>query len=257
MAADEFEALAQLPECGLYCPLGVEHGAPHRGVLTLAVRRRHRRQCVAKEGRHEVQDSDQQEQRRWTCDRDNDAAQERKAERKRRVERHREDPVCRDQLAARHDDRDHRRLGRREERRRNRDQRVEHVEQEQVIARQEDGPESHGTDQVGNDQHRPAIHPVHVDASEGREQHRRHEECQQQHADGGHRIRGLLDDDRQPEDDHVAADLGRGLRQPEQQEGAVLEDRQRAGLARCRGARGNWCLGYPLLGRELRDHNPA
>ena len=38
----------------------------------------------------------------------------------------------------------------------------------------------------------------------------------------------LGDDDRQPEQDHVAADLGGGLRQPEPQERRVPEDGERA-----------------------------
>ena len=77
----------------------------------------------------------------------------------------------------------------------------------------------------------PPVDAVDVDAGDRREQHRRHEERQDQQADRGVRLGRVDDDDGQPEQDHVAADLGRRLRQPEAQERAVAEDGEGA-LAR-------------------------
>ena len=57
--------------------------------------------------------------------------------------------------------------------------------------------------------------PVDVDAGDGREQDRRHEERQDQQADGGVRLGARATMTVRPIDDHVAADLGRGLGQPE------------------------------------------
>ena len=76
---------------------------------------------------------------------------------------------------------------------------------------------------VRHDEHEPPVDPVDVDAGDGAEQHGRHEERQDEQADRGVRLR-LGDDDGQAEQDHVAADLGRRLRQPEAQERSVAED---------------------------------
>ena len=74
----------------------------------------------------------------------------------------------------------------------------------------------------------PPVDPVDVDAGDRREQDRRNEEGQDQQADRGVRAGRLDDDDGQPVQDHVAADLGRRLRQPETQECRVAEDREGA-----------------------------
>ena len=55
----------------------------------------------------------------------------------------------------------------------------------------------------------PPVDAVDVDPGDRREEDRRHEERQDQQADRGVRAGRLDDDDGQPEEDHVAADLGR------------------------------------------------
>ena len=161
---------------------------------------------------------------------DDERAEQREPERERGVEGQREDAVRRQQLAARDDLRDHRRLRRGEEDGHGRDEQVQQQDQQQVVADQ-DQPDAGDTAQhVRRDQHEPAVDPVDVDPGDRGEQHGRHEERQDQQADGGVRV-VLGDDDRQPEEDHVAADLGRGLGQPEAQERRVPEDGERA-LAR-------------------------
>ncbi len=93
--------------------------------------------------------------------------------------------------------------------------------------------------EVRGDEDQPPVDAVDVDAGDGREEDRRHEEGQDQQADRGVRAGRLDDDDGQPEQDHVAADLGRRLRQPETEEAGVPEDRERAGfLGRLRGCDG-------------------
>ena len=82
------------------------------------------------------------------------------------------------------------------------------------------------TQEVRGDQDQPPIDAVDVDARDRREQHGWDEEGQDQQADRGVRAGRVDDDDGQSEQDHVAADLGRHLRQPEAQEAAVLEDRE-------------------------------
>ena len=76
----------------------------------------------------------------------------------------------------------------------------------------------------------PAVDAIDVDARDSREEDGRHEEGQDQQADRRVRAGRLDDDDGQAEQDHVAADLGRHLRQPETEEGGVPEDRERVGF---------------------------
>ena len=78
-------------------------------------------------------------------------------------------------------------------------------------------------------EHDPSVDAVDVDACHGAEQDGRHEERQDEQADRGVRA-GLGHDDGQPEQDHVAADLRRGLGQPQTKERPVAEDGQAAVL---------------------------
>ena len=71
------------------------------------------------------------------------------------------------------------------------------------------------------------VDTVHVDLGHRRHEHGRRQERQDQQADRGIRV-VLGDDDRQPEQHHVPADLGRCLRQPQSKERGIAEDRERA-----------------------------
>jgi hypothetical protein len=80
---------------------------------------------------------------------------------------------------------------------------------------------------VRRDQHEPAVDSIDVDTGdrENSTAGTRNERISRLTA-----VFGLFvgDDDRQTEQDHVAADLGRGLRQPEAEERSVPEDGERA-----------------------------
>ena len=70
----------------------------------------------------------------------------------------------------------------------------------------------------------PPVEPVDVDAGDGAEDDRGHQEAQDQQADRGALAGQREDLDRQAEEDHVAADLGDDLRDPERQELAVAQN---------------------------------
>ena len=160
--------------------------------------------------------------------------EQREPDREGRVQRQREDAVGREQLPTRHDLRDHRRLGGREEHRHGRDEDVEQQDQQEVVAHEDQPDDGDAAQDVRRDEDEPPVDAVDVDAGDRREQHGRDEERQDQQADGRVGL-GLRHDDRQPEQDHVAADLGRGLRQPEAEERRVPEDRERALGGRVQG----------------------
>ena len=151
-------------------------------------------------------------------------------EREGRVEREREDAVRGQQQLPLDDGRDHRRFGWREERGQGRDEDVEDQDRDQVRPGEVQPDERDAPQEVRRDQDDPPIEAVDVDAGDRREQHGRHEERQEQQADRRVRRRRVDDDDGQAVQDHVAADLGRGLRGPEAKERRVAEDG--------RGARG-------------------
>ena len=157
---------------------------------------------------------------------DDQRPEQREADGERGVERQGEDAVGGEQLAARHQGRDHRQLGRGEEDRDRRDEDVEQEDDREVRPGEVERHERGAAQEVRGDQDQPPIDAVDVDARDGREEDRRDEERQDQQADRGVRAGRVDDDDGQSEKDHVAADLGRHLRQPEAQEAAVLEDRE-------------------------------
>ncbi len=166
--------------------------------------------------------------------------EQREPDGERGVQGDREDAVRGQQLVARHDLGDHRRLRGREEHRHGRDEDVQQQDQQEVVADEEQADDREATQDVRGDEDEPPIDPVDVDAGHRREQHGRHQERQDEQADRGVRLR-RRHDDRQAEQHHVAADLGRRLRQPETQERGVAEDRQRA-------------LRVAGFGRLRRDH---
>ena len=75
-----------------------------------------------------------------------------------------------------------------------------------------------------SDEDEPPVDPVDVDAGHRRQQDRRDEEGQEEGADGRAQVGRLEDDDRQAVEDHVRADLGGELREPQQEERPVPED---------------------------------
>ena len=180
-----------------------------------------------------------QDQRRRPDQRDDDRAEQREAERERRVEREREHAVRGQQLPARHEERDHRRLGRAEEHGDRRDTATLSTRMNaQRLARQEQSAtNAPARSRLVTTRIVPPVEPVDVDAGDGREQHGRQQEGQDQEADRGLRVRRLEDDDGQAEDDHVAADLRERLAEPEQQERAVAEDVEGAGSPSARRRR--------------------
>ena len=97
-----------------------------------------------------------------------------------------------------------------------------------MVADEEHRDEREPAQDVRDDQDEPPVEAIDEHAGERREQHRRHEEREDQGADRGGRAVDFGDDDGQAEDDHVPADLGRRLGEPEEEERPVLEDGQRA-----------------------------
>ena len=230
VATDEGDPFAKLSERPADGALGVADAEPGVGILGRRRWRRGRRKRDAEQCGQEVQRGDDDDDGLGTGDLDHQRPEQREAHRERRVEGQGEDAVRRQQLAARDQDRDHRQLGRGEEHGDRRDGDVEQQDHREVGARQVQRDERGAAQQVGRDEDDPPVDAVHVDAGDGREQHGGHEERQDEQADGGVRLRRVEDDDRQPEQHHVAADLGRRLRQPESEEAAVAEDRERAAL---------------------------
>ena len=99
--------------------------------------------------------------------------------------------------------------------------------------------EHHRPQEVGHDQDQAPVEAVDVDPGNGREQDRRHEERQDQEADRRGRAGQREDPDGQPEQDHVAADLGRAWasqRRRNPRSGGPRADRPRPARA-CRGVR--------------------
>ncbi len=229
MGPDVREPLAQLPQDARDRLFRLDDRRPCDDGRAAAGVRRQRR---AEGGGHEIERRYKNDECLGTRDLDDEWSEQSEAQSERRVERQREHAVRREQLAPRYDHRDHRRFGRREEDGHGRDEQVKEVDRDEVVADEEDGNERRAAEHVRHGQDQAPVEPIHVDARHGREQDGRDEEGQDQGADRGDRPRRFRDDDGQPEDDHVAADLGRGLRQPEQQEGAVLEDRRGAFLGR-------------------------
>ena len=115
-------------------------------------------------------------------------AQQREPDREGRVEREREDAVRREQLVARHDLGDHRRLGRREEHGHRRHEDVEQQDQREVVTHEDQPDDREPAQDVRRDEHEPAVDAVHVDARDRGEQHGGHEERQDEQADGRVRL---------------------------------------------------------------------
>lgn len=186
------------------------------------------RQGDHQDHRREIEARHDQEQRLRAGEVDNERPEQGEADREGRVQGDREDPVRGQELPARHEDGDHGRLGRGKERGDGRDDHVQDEDHDQAVADEEEQAEEDRPEEVRHDQDEPAIEPVDVDPGHGRQENRRHEEAQDQQADGRGRIGQRVDLDSQPIQDHVPADLGRGLGQPEGQERSVLEDLEAA-----------------------------
>ena len=207
--ADEVEPLAQLRHGRRECLARLANGM-RPGVGDGLWRRRRCRQRETEAGGQEVQRGDDQDHGLRARDVDDQRAEHREPDRERRVERQGEDAIGRQQQTTRHDLRDHRRLRRREEDGHRRHEDVQQQDGEEVIADEEEPDHREAAQDVRGDQHEPPVDPVDVDAGDGREQDGRHQERQDQQADGGVRL-GRRHDDRQAEQHHVAADLRRSL----------------------------------------------
>jgi len=90
------------------------------------------------------------------------------------------------------------------------------------------------------------------------------EEGEEKRTDRRAEVRRLEDDDRQPVEDHVAADLRRQLRQPEQEEGAISKDvadrhvrRRGSGHAYATGGRRSGALRAALIAGSPRNTKSA
>ena len=94
-------------------------------------------------------------------------------------------PFAASSWLARHDLRDHRGLGGREEHGHGRDEDVEQQDEREVGADEEQRDERHAAQDVRRDEDQSAVDPVDVDAGDRREQDRRDEERQDQQADRG------------------------------------------------------------------------
>ncbi len=223
------------PDVGDPLPELADHGADRRlrlveGVATGGQRkRRSRRQGPAERRGDQVQDRHHADQERRTGDRDHQRPEERVPDRERGIERQREDPVRCRQLAARHNQRDDAELGRREERRRDRDHEREQEDDADVGASEREEEEEARTHEARRHQHEPAVESVHVDAGKRAEDDGRRKEADQQDGHGAVRPGRREDQHGQAVQDHVAAHLGRHLREPDDQERPVPEDRE------CRG----------------------
>ena len=136
-------------------------------------------------------------------------------------------PFAASSWPARDDFRDHRRFGWCEEHGDRRHEQVQQEQQQKEVADQEQADHRQAAQDVGRDEHESTVDTVHVDPGHRRHEHGRHQERQDQQADRGIRV-VLGDDDRQPEQHHVPADLGRCLRQPQSEERGIAEDRERA-----------------------------
>ena len=146
------------------------------------------------------------------------------ADDERRLQREHEETVGLHQLLAVDDARDHRRLGGTEERRERGHDRDQEVEGEDVVAREEQRDEADATRDVARDEDLAAVVLVAVDTRDRAEEHRWHQEGQQQQS-GRRRLAGQHGHGhRQPVQDHVAADLGQELREVERKEPRVSED---------------------------------
>ena len=235
MVANVGKAFGQLTEHRLHCALGV--GNCLAGRRRLVADRRCRRQRPAEDGGHEVQDGHDHDQRLGTRQRYEGRSDEGEAERKGRVHGQGEQPVRRKQLASRHQERDHRRLGRPEEGRDSRHEDHQQVEKRQVLVEEDDPEKRQAAEHVGDEKHVALVDAVDKDACNGREDDRRDQEAQEQSADGRGRAEVRGDQDRQAIHDHTAADLRRELGQPQKQERAIPQDGQGARFLHrlCRG----------------------
>ena len=242
VGTDEAEPFAELAERRFDGLFGIPD--PEAAVRVGLGRRRRRRgrQRDAEDHGQEVQRGDDGDDRLRTREVDHQRAEQCEADGERRVERQREDAVRGEQLTARHQGRDHRQLGRGEEDGDRRDEDVEQEDDREIRPGEIERHERGATQEVRGDQDQPPIDAVDVDARDRREQDGRDEERQDQQADRGVRAGRVDDDDGQSEQDHVAADLGRHLRQPEAQEAAVLEDRE--GVPLVVGLAGRDSLGH-------------
>ena len=250
--ADPLTELAEHPADGLARFRDrIRHGARHRAERAgpRAPDRRVGRQRQAEDRGEPEQDRHEDDQRlRSAADRHDQRCEQRIPERERAVEREREDPVRGDELLPRNEHGDHRRLGGCEEDSDDGEERVQEQEQPDIVAGREDPDQDGRAQRVGHDENRPAVDPVDIHARERGQEDRRHEERQEEAAHRGGQVGRLEDDDGQGVEHHVDADLRRELRQPEQQEGPIAQDR---------GRRAAVLLGAPVARRRVGHASSA
>ena len=151
-------------------------------------------------------------------------AEHREAEGERCLEAEHEQAVGGHQVAAFDDQRDHRRLGGREERGQRRHDGRDDVQRHQVGVEEHERQEQQAARDVGPDEDLAPVVAVDEHARDGAEHHRRHQEGEQQQRRRGGRLGQVVDLDGQAVQHHVAADLGQDLRQEEGQEPGVGQD---------------------------------
>src|SRR5204863_7455356 len=115
-------------------------------------RRWRRRQGPTEDRGDEVEGRHEEDERRRPEQRDDERAAEREAEREGAVQGQREDPVRREELSTRHEERDHRGFGGGEEDRDRRHQDVEQQDRQQMGANEEDQEDRDATADIRDDE---------------------------------------------------------------------------------------------------------
>ena len=186
------------------------------------------RKTEGRDRRRRVERNDDAEHERRSGDRHEDRPEEGEADRERRLERQVEHAHRGLELGSRDDARNHRRLGRRQDNRRQADPEIQDQEHRDVRSGDRQSEGQQGPDRVRDDQCDADVEPIDEHAGESGKKDRRDQEGHHEGAHGRVRSRRREDEDRQRIQRHVAADLGRRLDEPQPPEGRVAQDRDGA-----------------------------